>query len=570
MVNSTVDISDYLAILRRRRVQIIVPSALILLISISLAFGLPPVYQSRATILIEQQEIPQELVQSTVTGYASERLQVISKRVMIRANLWRIIEEYDLFPEERHVTDRGSLISRVRDNIQVKMVSADVIDPRSGRDGRATIAFDVTFESDNPEAAQKVTNELVSLFLKENIRSRTQKAEITSDFLAEEAKKLGEEITRHEAALAAFKRKNSGRLPEQMQLNMGLMERTGRELEEVERQLYTLEERNMSLESQLAQTEPYTVASPKGRLRELMAKYLQASAVYSPDHPDVVTMRREIEALIKQVGGNVGTANVSGLESQLVIVRADLAAAREKYSEDHPDIIRLKKSLAAINEALQNASSESMEMGDISFPPDNPAYNSVMMQLELVKIRLKAESEKRERLREKLAIYEKRVLETPRVEQKWLFMRRDYDGAVKKYYEIKQKQLQAKISEQLEQESKGERFSLLDPPNLPSQPIRPNRMGILLLGTVLSMAGGLSFAAVKEFMDRTIRGAKAVTSLLTVPPLSIIPYIENRKDVRRARNIRLLAIALGLLVLLLIVLLAYFFWIPDDTVVGGM
>jgi len=193
-----------------------------------------------------------------------------------------------------------------------------------------------------------------------------------------------------------------------------------------------------------------------------------------------------------------------------------------------------------------------------------------MTQLELVKIRLKAELEKRERLREKLAIYEKRVLESPRVEQEWLFLRRDYDGAVKKYYEIKQKQLQAKISEQLESESKGERFSLLDPPNLPSQPIRPNRVGILLLGTVFSMAGGLSFAAVKEFMDRTVRGAKAVTSLLTAPPLSTIPYIENRKDVRRTRSNRLLTIALGLLVLLLIVLLAYLFWIPDDTVVGGM
>lgn len=570
MVTGTVEISDYLAILRRRWVQIIVPLSLILLISIGLAFGLPPVYQSTATILIERQEIPQELVRSTVTGYATERVQVISKRVMIRANLWRIIEEYDLFPEERHIADRGSLISRVRDNIQVKMVSADVRDPRSGRASRATIAFDVSFESDNPEAAKKVTDELVSLFLQENIRIRTQKAEVTSDFLAEEANKLGEEITRHEAALAAFKRKNSGRLPEQMQLNMGLMERTGRELEEVERQLYTLEERNMSLELQLAQIEPHTVASPKGRLRELQAKYLHASAVYAPDHPDVVTMRREIEILIKQVGGNVDTANVSGLESQLVMVRADLAAARERYFEDHPDIIRLKKSLAAINEALQNASSESMEIDDISFPPDNPSYTSTMTQLELVKIRLKGQLEKRERLREKLAIYEKRVIEIPRVEQEWLFMRRDYDGAVKKYYEIKQKQLQAKISEQLEQDSKGERFSLLDPPNLPSQPIRPNRMGILLLGTVLSMAGGLSFAAVTEFMDRTIRSAKAVTSLLTVPPLSTIPYIENRKDVRRTRNIRLLTIALGLLVLLLIVLLAYFFWIPDDTVVGRM
>jgi uncharacterized protein involved in exopolysaccharide biosynthesis len=325
----------------------------------------------------------------------------------------------------------------------------------------------------------------------------------------------------------------------------------------------------MSLELQLAQIEPYTVASPKGRLRELRAQYLQASAIYAPDHPDVVKMRREIEILIKQLGGNVDAANVSALESQLLMVRADLAAAREKYSEDHPDVIRLKKSLATLNAAWHKASSESMEIEGISFQPDNPAYISTMTQLESVKIRLKAELEKRDRLREKLAIYEKRVLETPQIEQEWLILRRDYDGAVKKYYEIKQKQLQAKISEQLEQESKGERFSLLDPPNLPSQPIRPNRMGVLLLGTVFSMAGGLGFAAVKEFMDRTIRGAKAVTSLLTAPPLSTIPYIENRKDVRRTRRIRLLTIALGFLALLLIVLLAYFFWIPDDIVVGG-
>jgi len=152
----------------------------------------------------------------------------------------------------------------------------------------------------------------------------------------------------------------------------------------------------------------------------------------------------------------------------------------------------------------------------------------------------------------------------PRVEQEGLTLKRDYENAVRKFHEIKQKQLQAQVGEQLERESKGERFALIDPPSLPTQPIKPNRPGILLLGTVLSMTGGMGLAAVSEFLDQTIRGAKSVTGLLKAPPLSMIPYIENSKDRRRKRKGFITGLSLLAVTILIVLLFIYFVWLPMD------
>ena len=86
MEEQSKDLQDYLVAIRKRKTGILIIAIIVMLIATLVAFLLPPKYQSRATILIEQQEIPQELVMSTVTSYAAERIQVIQARVMSRAN----------------------------------------------------------------------------------------------------------------------------------------------------------------------------------------------------------------------------------------------------------------------------------------------------------------------------------------------------------------------------------------------------------------------------------------------------------------------------------------------------
>lgn len=557
------EFGDYFAFVRRRKMELVVPLVTILFITVLLAFGLPAIYQSTATILVEQQEIPQELVRSTVNSYAEERIQLISKRVMTRENLMRIAKKYDLYPDVSQQVDQSNVIQLMRENIGIEMVSADVRDPKSGRENKATIAFDLSFDSRDPMSAKKVAEELSSLFLKENIKIRTQRAEVTADFLADEANRLNRQISALEDKLAAFKERNVGRLPELMQMNMNLMDRTGRELEETERNLTSLEEKRMKLEVQLAQLDPNTGDSPEGRLRVLQAKYLQFSSIYAPNHPDLVRMRREIDILKRQTG--LEEESGADIAQQILEVRQQLAAAMEKYSEQHPDVVKLTKTLERlIDESKEKQIISSETITQIEFKPDNPAYIAIQTQLDGLKIKLKAERGKRARLKQKLELYETRLTEMPRVEQEGLTLRRDYDNAVKKYHEIKQKQLQAQVGEQLEKESKGERFSLLDPPIVPSSPIKPNRLGILLLGTFFSFSGSIGFAGIAEFFDRTVRGAQSVSRILQAPPLVMIPYIRNRRDQKRLWARRFIALFILTASLLLIAGLMHAFVTPLD------
>ena len=515
-------LSDYLAILRRRKKQVLGTAAAIFALSVVLAFAIPPVYRSEATILIEQQEVPKDLVPSTVTGYANQRLQIIQQRVLTNASLLQIVQKFNLYPqkEKSEVLD-NKVVAQMRRGIKVEPLSANVTDPRSGASMMATISFTLSYDADSPEVAQQVAGELAKLFLNENVRIRTQQAESTSGFLSVEEERLGSNLAELEAKLAAFKERNTGRLPELMNLNMSQLERTQRELEDVERQIYNLEERKLLLQGQLATVEPYTGRSAGGRLREAQTDYLSAMAKYSPDHPDVVRARREIEALKKEAGVHDGRDQI---EAEYKKIRAELGAARESYAEDHPDVIRLKSSLALLDAKLK-AAPASAQLG-FAVKPDNPAYIALQTQLDTVNLNLKAAKEQRARAKEKATDYERRVVQTPKVEQEGLSLQREYDSASKKYREIKQSLMGAETAVELEKGQRGGRFALLEPPQLPDSPRMPNRRAFILLGLVLGFGGGIGYASYAEYMDRTIRGSRSIRAVLQSPPLAVIPYIS--------------------------------------------
>ncbi len=544
MEPNTKTLGDYLSALRRRKGSLLGVMLLLLVITVSVAFGLQPVYRSTATILIEQQEIPSELVRSTISTFADQRIQVISQRVMTRANLLDIVKKYNLYPEDQKREPSEVLIENMRKDIKMNMVSADVMDPRSGRPTAATIAFTVGYDNDSPALAQKVANELVSLYLNENLKSREQTTNETSKFFNDETQKLSEKISTLERQLAEFKERNAGQLPELMNLNMQLMDRTGQEIAEVERELRSLKERRIYLESQLAQLDPQSklfsesgerILGAANRLRVLQAKYVAMAAAYGPDYPDLGRMRREIEALKKEAG-EVDTR--AELELRLVKVRTDLALARDKYTQDHPDVKRLEREATQLEMAAKVSPSAGVADGNIAKKPDNPAYIQLQAQLQAADAEWNSLQQKQTQLADKLAEYERRITHSPQVERKFRELTRDQDNAWAKYKDLKARQMEAQLSQSLETERKGERFTLIEPPELPEKPLKPNRMAILFLGVMFSFAGGVGTVAVSENMDTTVRGGRMLTALMKLPPLGTIPYIETAEDVRKRRRRR--------------------------------
>ena len=562
---------DYVAIAKRRWRAAAISFAVVFVIGAGVAVLLPPVYRSTATILIEQQEIPQDLVRSTISSFADQRIQLIKQRVMTTSNLLNIIREHGLYADEIDRKPREAIIERMRDDIRMNVISADVVDPRSGRPVQATIAFTVSYDNRSAERAVRVANELTSLYLQDNSQTRRQQAAEASSFLADEAKRLSEEITQLEARLADFKQANVDRLPELAQLNLQLVSRVEQELDDAQREKAAAQQRLVYLDAQLAQLSPTRdsvtengsiVLGPAERLRVLESNLASMRGVYKPDHPDVVRTEKSIAALRAELG--VPADEREDLEKELTALRAQRAALLDRYSEEHPDVVRLDRQIAAATERLAAAPEKSGDPDPGSQRADNPAYVQLAAQRAGADLDLKSLGQKEAELRKKLADLENRLLQTPSVERDYHALARDLDNARLKYQEVSAKQMEAVVAQNLENGSKGEHFSLIEPPLLPQRPIAPNRWLILAAGLVLALGVGFGVVAVREALDGSVHGPRELERLTRMLPLGIIPVILTPDEQRAASRQRTRYAVATVSTLVALVVLAHFFVAPLD------
>jgi uncharacterized protein involved in exopolysaccharide biosynthesis len=525
---------------RRRRTFLIVAGATFAA-AVTLALVLPATYRSTATILIEQQEIPQELVRSVITSFADQRVQVISQRVMTTQNLLSLIERYNLYPDIRQKQPREVLLERMRGDIGMHMISADVIDPRSGRPTQATIAFSIAYQSRSPDLALRVANELTTLYLNENLTSRTQLSQQTASFFSVESARQAAHIAELDRALSAFKEAHRRDLPDLAQLNVSSMERTELELRDAENKVGALESQRVLLEAQLAQINPtlqvfsdtgQRVMGPEDRLKSVKAQLADYKARYAPGHPDIVSAEREVAGLEKAVKADDQTGERI---RQLSEAQAELARAQEKYSPEHPDVLRLTRTVDSLEKSVA-AEAAAGTQREASNHSDNPVYIQVKGQLDALSVDRTSAIKRRDDLRSKFDDYERRLAQSPEVERQFRTMARDLESAQNQYQEILAKQTSAKVSENLETERKGERFTMIEPPQIPEKPISPNRTMIVLLGLLMSLVLGVGAAAARESLDPSVRGPSDIRALLQVPALASIPVIVTTDDRARRRR----------------------------------
>jgi succinoglycan biosynthesis transport protein ExoP len=559
------DLKSYINVLRARKRQVLGAMGVLALLAGAVAILVPPAYRATATIVVEEQGVPADLVPSTVTTYASQRIQLISRQVMTDAKLAQVVQKFHVYPALQQEGALDEAVEKLRAKITLEILDTDVTDPKSGRSGKATIAFTLTYKGETPEVTQAVTNELANLFLTENVKMRTQSAVAASSFLAEEANRLHRQMSELETRIAAFKQKNVNQLPELADLNMQMMNRTDSELLSVDNQIQALESTKIDLGGQLAQTHPDTpimsvtgqrILDSSERLRALEAQYAGDAGVYSPSHPDMVKMRREIASL----RGGGGGADAGEQMKQLTASRAALAEMRKRYSAEHPDVQRLTRSIAALERSVKHPARVARSS---AVKPENPAYIALQSRLAETANELKALRAKRTELSAKIADYEQRLIHTPQVEREYRPMMREYDNAVKRYDEIKAKQMEAQVAAQLETEQKGERFSLLEAAELPTHPAKPGRLMILWVGLALSVLGGIGYASLAEALDRSIRGEGTLAGIAGEPPLATIPYIENGADTARRRKARAVGVTVGATAgVVLVVWALQSLWIP--------
>ncbi len=567
--DSTQSLQDYVAIFSRRRTLILTAGGFLLLLSLAAAFLWPPTYKSMATILIEEQEIPTDLVRSTITSYADQRIETIKQQVMSRTTLWKVVEQFDLYPDQRKASPAEEVVKRFIKDIEVEVISADVVDKRTQHATKATIAFTVAYQSKSPDLAQKVANELTSLFLGENLKSRERQAQEATSFLQQEAENLAKHIGEIDDKIAAFKQRASGALPELMPLNQQLMNQSDRELMDVDQQIRTLEERKNYLEGELATIKPNSpmisasgerILDSADRLRALRAEYAGATGNLAPDHPDIVKMKQEIEALEKETGH---LPEVEEASKQLVDARASLATISERLGKEHPDVVTAQRRITSLEQEVRKLRAVPQRKNPIQ-RPENPAYINLQAQLNSATSSLDALRKTKADVKQRLQAYATRLEKTPELEPEYLVLIRDRDTSGQKYQDIRSRLLEAKVSEGLEVQRKGERFSLIDPPSLPEKPDKPNRLAIVLLGFILAVGGGLGSGAAAESLDHSIRSPEQLAQLTHMFPLAVVPFMPNEQDLSKAVKRRRLVRGAGVGALAMILLLLHAFVVPLD------
>ena len=538
-----------MAFLRRRKGIFFFIALPVALGAILLAFKLPPVFQSEAKVLIEQPAIPEDIVASTITSYVDERIQSVSQRVLAADNVSRIVEELDLYPDLRGPNGQvtQSVIEQFRTDIEQKNIAAEIFDARRGRMDGSTYAFVVGFRDSVPERAREVTNSLVQLYLEENAKSRTEKSAETTLFLEQQAERISQDISAIEIKLADFKAQYGGALPERYQLNIQMLDRTERELVDIETEIRQLTSERDLLRFELQSINPHAaIMSSEGgpvlgaqeRLEALQLEYMRLTSTYGPEHPDVVRTKREIDAIL----GGESLQTVDEVNLRLTAARSERAQLLERYSPEHPDVQKIERSIASLEEQYESLVATQGRRPTAAPAPNNPAYIQKQLQIDGVTSRLAAAQSARSQAVSQRNELERNIAITPTVEKEWLELNRGYNSLKEKYEEINLRISSAAMSQDLESQNKGERFTLLERASLPSEPIEPNRFAIIFLGVVLALGAGIGMAALLDGLDSTVRSGRDLELLAGSTPLVAIPFVETKTD-RRIRLARQMSIA---------------------------
>lgn len=545
----------YLELWRYRKKYFLIPALLLAVVATVIIYKLPRIYESKSTILIEEQQIPPEFVRSTVTGFAEHTIQVLTQQILSRNRLQGIIDRFNLYPEMKEKWTKEEIIEQMRGDIDFKTISAKVRGKKQGPADAVTIAFSVSYQGKDPRTVQNVASTLASLYLEENLKYREAQAQSTTVFLQAELKELQEKIARLGEKIASYKEQHGTMLPEMHQFNLSQADRLETETKNLDNAIRTAENQKTFLEGLLATgggAGDNPELNPRARLRALEVQLSNLRAKFSENHPDIQKALREknqLEKVLQLKGGG------NQKQQRLMRLQAELAQKQGKYSEEHPDVRKLKEEITLLQREASKSGTLSPELN-----PDSQTNVNLVSQLENVKNDINALKQQQQNLREKLQNYRQRLENAPQIEQPYLALVRDYQDATAKYREVMNKLLEARIGEGMEEHQKGGKFTLIEAAGYPEKPVKPNRRLLMVLGLILAgVVGGVCIVSVDK-QDHSIRSADELSALTEMPPLGVIARIETPFDLSRKRQRRRILLLATCCSLSLGILIFHFFY----------
>jgi polysaccharide chain length determinant protein (PEP-CTERM system associated) len=482
MVHQEIGAKDFVAIVRRRYLLILLLALFGGVAGYVATRVLPKRYTSKTLVLVQQPEV--QPVTPIATDNVNQRLATMQQQILSTARLEPVIRDLNLYERDINRLPKEEIVDRLRQAITITPVA-----PMTETRAQNLPGFTISVVFENPQLAQKICSMITSMFIEEDIKVSQGVDVDTTKFLNEQLDQSKAKLDEQEAKLAAFQRRYVGSLPEDNQTNLNLLNGQTSQLEAATQAVNRAQQDKSFAESILAQQLSGWQASQSGQ-------------------------------------------NPETLDQQLETLQAQLAALQSKYTKDHPDVIKAKNDIAGLK--LKIAESEQQQK-NAAAPEKNTHPTGEPTQILQLRAQIhqydqviKERTAQQEVVKRQIDTYQARVAASPGVEQEYKLLTRDHQTVLDSYNDLMKKRDASAMSQQFDTSKQNDRFHVLDPANYPNEPSFP-KMPIFAgggFGAGLALALGLSLLL--EMHDTSMRSEHDVEVILRLPVLAMIPVITPK------------------------------------------
>ncbi|OFW38475.1 MAG: hypothetical protein A3F70_01560 [Acidobacteria bacterium RIFCSPLOWO2_12_FULL_67_14] len=487
-----------LEILRRRALLGAAVFCAVLAGTVSFALYLPDLYKATALVLVERQ-IAESVGRTAVSGELESRLYVIKQEILSRDRLTGLIHRFNLYPALRTRASVDDALAQARNDIVVQPAGPEQVSGRT-----KTVSFTLSYTGDSRETVAQVTNAVTAFYVQQNDRMRWEEATRTREFLREQLADAKVQIDRHEAAMRDYTTRYTGELPQQVGVNLATLERLNTQLRlNGEQQIRIIDQRDRLLDGV-----------------------------------------RDSSAIARAVSrGDVSPESLERLR-KMEEVRQQLSQAETQFTDRHPDVVRLREQLSAMERDHRTAEAEDARKREeadaaalaAAVDPAAPTPQVRRRTIESLDSELAKLGQEEAGIRVTIGAFEQRLESSPQRQQEYALITRDYNAAKELYDSLFKWHDEAQLTESLETGRAGERFRVLEAALPPEGPAAPNRLRLLILGLLCAAAAAVVAILVREQFDTGFHSVDEVREFTTVPVLVSIPPIGPATTAQRFKT----------------------------------
>jgi len=482
MEDTRVHALDYLSVVRRRKRWLIVPIVSSVVVGLLLVRFLPKEYRSSATLSVAAPDVSLSLVKEAQGLDNEERMRALTQQLLSPEILARVAKEEGLAGG----SSVESVVNKMRKRIEIAVPEpvAQTAEPRR------LDAFVVSYTDAEPGRAQRVANRIATVFVDENAKTRTGRAESTSAFIQAQLHASETRLAELEGRLRKSKEIYMGQLPEQTQANL----------------------------------------STVNGLRQ----QLEANATALRGEQDRLSyIERQIDSMVKGSGdilivpkaGAEPTRLAQTPETRVMLLERQLADMRSMYTDKHPDVQALQQELAeARRDAV--AAAKKPEGERISQLRMDPTYRQLVADREMSRMQIRERQRQDSDIRRQIAMYQARVERAPMVEQQLASVQRDFELEKVQYNELTAQLHRAQVAESVERNRRGEQFAVLYSASWPTEPVRPIPLRVMLISILAGICLGGALTLGREYLDRSVHSARDLKDEFQLPVLGEVARIQ--------------------------------------------